>query len=561
MGKMFMSNKRFWATNNQKFLSNAMRHYYSLRGNWLSESYDNSNTGLELSGWANRETFLRIKEALGSQRIRRVFRPDVWYLRGGKGSFFTGFIFEVGLSDFARVIRELELALPEFQMRHPEEKVSKLDEHLIGRLESINPIHRQRGLNWVSTFSTSPREFTWLVEAAADKEVSELALAFFKQFGSFKFQGEILHCIAKYCLILGEVPIGINVDGWSFTDIREPRWTHTEPSVVGTDNSRIGAKYIECFDLSVANGGVLRSENGFIDWDAAQAPFLDFVAGNSDFVIGTTANMLKCFVRDVRMKEELPIGIVLGSRVDSNWFHFLIETLPRLLIVEDILDKSIPIIISQRVPAQGVEALKLLTSREIIFVDTNSLTKIQHAFVPGPVIYHPDSQFMWGKLVAKDVNKDLLLQMRSTILLKIGPQSSNEKKFWVRISSNRSVINMEKIAELLLRRGFEIENPGVMSFEQQVQSILGSSIVVGVGGALMSNFIFANAGTKIIVLVSNFGVSYLMPQLLADVSGARLTVIGGPAAITIRSSSYISKLHSSFRVNVKLIQAALDARS
>lgn len=562
IANLYASNRRFWATNNPKYLSSALTSYFALRNDWLHQAGGHLNTGLEISGWSDRSSFLKIKRALGTNKIRRVFRPDVWYLRGGSGGFFSGFIIKAPLSEFSKIMNSLTTAGHAFEMKLPQDSITKLDPTSVGRLESINPRQGQRGLNWYSTFHISPRDFTWLVEAASDKEVAELALATFRQFGDFDFGGETLRCVAKYCLVLGFIPTGIRIRGWSLTPVKKPHWieigTHSSSTVIAK-KSRVSPKYFEAKNVSVTNGGVLLMEESFIDWDAAQNPSLDFVAGNHNSVIGSTANTGMCFVRNVKSGEKIETAILLGSRVDSNWFHFLIETLPRLVWLNDTVPSAVPVVVSSRIPNTALEALKLVTEREVKLVDVNQLTSVKRAFVPGPTVYHPDSQFLWNREDVIEVHTDALLEIRTKILAQVRPVSLAKKTYWFRNGSLRVVRNERVIRRELARSGFRVESPSELSFEDQIRSIYESATLVTQGGAAMSNFIFAKSGAKIVVLVSTIGTSYPLPQILGSVSGAEIILIGGKTRLIRTLRSVLEQSHSSFRINPKALRAALGS--
>jgi hypothetical protein len=560
IAKLYASNRRFWATNNPKYLARALTSYYSLRVDWLNQEGKNFEASLEVSGWADRASFLKIREALSAYSVRRVFRPDVWYLKGGSGSFFSGFIIQAPTRELSAILRSLEKAVPDFEMNLPQNPISKLPPKSAGRLESINPLQSERGLNWFSTFHISPRELTWLVEATSDREVSDLALSFFMQFGDFAFDGETLRCIAKYCLLLGFIPDGIEVKGWSLNQIKRPEWVPIGSGTASAwrnENSKVDAKYFQAENVSVTNGGIVLTADGFLDWDSAQSPVLDFVAGNHNSVIGSSANSHVCFVRDVQSGEELVSAILLGSRVDSNWFHFLIETLPRLLVVEDLLDKSIPVLVSSRVPRAGLEALRLITNRQIIQVDPELSTLVRKAYVPGPVIYHPDTQFLWGSEKLNIINFELLRSFREKVLESVGSETGSEKAFWPRFGGSRVASNSKKIQRLLSRRGFEIQNIGSLKFVDQVRLIRSCFSLITEGGASMSNFIFLPKGARILVLMSNQSKSYMMPKLLASLSQSEVRIESGQSMGEKFFLPLSSRLQASYRVNLRTLKKTI----
>lgn len=311
-------------------------------------------------------------------------------------------------------------------------------------------------------------------------------------------------------------------------------------------------------DLSITNGGVLCTPQGFLDWDSAQNPSMDFVAGNLGIVTGSSTNFTQCYVRNSPITKSIESAIVLCSRADSNWFHFLIETLPRLLLVEDLVPKHLPVVVNARVPASGLQALRLITSREILEIDANSSTLIRRAVLPGPVIYHPDSQFTWGTGTENQVNAEILSLFRNRILEQVpGPQSATLKTYWSRERSHRGILNNKQVSRASLSFGYIEEDPAEMTFIEQVERIRSSSKLLAVGGALMSNFLFAREGTVISLLTSNIGKNYEMPRILAAIAGARVCIVAGKPPRGYSRMTFLGKLHSSFRIPIRTLRKFL----
>ena len=98
--------------------------------------------------------------------------------------------------------------------------------------------------------------------------------------------------------------------------------------------------------------------------------FRDFVSGQQHTLFGSAAHpeAALLFARP-SSPTVIPEGILLGGRNDANWFHWLIEYLPRLIQAAGQIDESVPVLISEKVPASGVEALRSLTSRPIVVLE------------------------------------------------------------------------------------------------------------------------------------------------------------------------------------------------
>jgi capsular polysaccharide biosynthesis protein len=558
---MFSLNKKFRATNNPRHLDKSLEKYFELRTNWGLDAERFATATIVISGWASTETLRALKKLVFRSKARRVFRPDVWYQTRGRAGFFSGFSFRVSNSDVAEVMNLLKDKFPSLLSTTLMENSQDLMVGYFGRLESVNPDQRELGLNWFSTYSVSPRDFAWLVEITADRQIATVASNFFSSIEGFELSDEALFCKSKFQLMLCGAETRQRVGDWYLHDIKEPEWLELDKTVgdeIAEMRRGVRPKYFQANDVSILNGGIILQGSSFLNWDYAQHPALDFVAGNHNYIIGSSANMNYCLIREATEGKEFEQGIIISSRVDSNWFHFLIETLPRILLVENIVPKDIPVIVSSRVPESGLEALRLVTSRQIIRVDESRATRVQRAYVPGPVIYHPDTQFLWGSDLSGCVNIAALKELRSIVLNSFDTSAIYARSYLERSGRNRVILNKWAVRLVLNKFGFKTYDPGKMSFEAQINLIVGSDLMVVPGGAVMSNFIFCKPGARIIVLVSKFGEVYSMPKLLGSVAGAEVRILGGRRDFFTLLDSIVSKSHASFRVRIWKLLKLID---
>lgn len=557
---MFRNLQKFWATNDGGYLDAALIAYFKLRPMWLAYHNPENESLRLLTGWADKPTIERIAMALPDVKWKSVFRPDVWYLRGGQKGMFLGFRLTLNsqqMGIFNQTLKNLSLVSDDHSVS--EVSLATISHSEKFRLESIGIVPQRDGKDWLTSFYISPKDFTWLVEASADKIFARYAIERLSIQDEKELSTEVQKCLAVLHLVASTKPEVTSIGSWRLKEISSPEWIPVNgDSSPEAQSSKVPNRYFTAKNLSVFNGGILELDNKFIDWDKAQHPSLDFVAGNTNLVVGTCSNNRFCFVRESDNVATIEKGIVLGSRVDSNWFHFLIETLPRLLVVENTLPKDIPVIISSRIPSTAREALGLLTGREVIAIDATNSSLVKSAFVPGPVIYHPDTQFLWGDASIQNINIPTMRRFREKILGSVSSGAGKAQLYWPRSSRYRTVTNSRRLERFLAKRGFRVENPGDLKFKSQVESIHSSSRVVAVGGALMSNFLFASQETHIIVLVSDFGKSYPWPTLLGSVSGAKITMVGGRVVGLRTVENVVEKSHASFATRIQDLKVALS---
>jgi hypothetical protein len=548
---MYKNVQKFWATNSGHYLHEALATYFQLRVKWIERGNRQDPVLSKVSGWADDATWSKLENSLQDSKLRRRFRPDVWYLRDGEVGLFQGFNFTASQIAVEKALSILEGAAS-----------NQPQSNKIGfRIDSIDACESETDPTWQTAFQISPKQFTFLVEAACDAEIAKLAIEQLSLQNLNQLTSDKIRSLVTFHLVSQTRPETLSVGGWERKEIVEPDWVSVTPTALHQgERSKVPERYFNKDNVQVTNGGIITHGNYFLDWDKAQHPSLDFVAGNTELVIGTSANNKSCYIRTTRVEKTIATGILLSSRCDSNWFHFLIETLPRLLLVDDMTPQNIPVLVSSRIPKTAKEALALVSRREVIELDETTVTLVLKAIVPGPVIYHPDTQYLWGDDASENINLITLRRMREMILRQLSTSQKAVFTYWPRFSRHRTLLNSRQVETALKARQFTVQNPGELSFLGQVESIQSSSKIVAVGGALMSNFIFAKPGSKIIVLVSDFGRAYPWPRLLAQVSDGIVTVVGGRRYGHSSIETLIEKSHASFATRIRELKIALSKK-
>lgn len=553
--EMLKQNKLHWKNNDPEHLLKSVESYFRLKS-LLSDNPPSDTTGrsLHVEGWANPAIKKYLKKEFRDIRIKNIFRPDIWYLHGKEFGLYSGFRLsnwrkEDDISEaFNAIVHGLDVHGPR----------SSLGGRLFN-VESVVGSDSDQSLTWFSIFSRSPRALVNILECTADRSVARVILDNLPVLGISPSNSDFMKCVLKLVLIADYSPDNFKIDDWDIYEIENPKWEAVDVNIVNRDSRRCSHDTFAILnDVHVSNGGTIIQNGKFLNWDYAQHPSLDFVAGNNDAVVGTHVTLNKCFVHRPNTLVTLKSGILLSSRADSNWFHFLIETLPRLYLVEDQIDQSVPVLISNRVPKTGIEVLQLVTSRKILKLDPSVLTVIENGVLPGPVLYHPDTQFFRGNEKPEYVNLAALKRLRETVLQKLPPTKATNSIYWSRSGSNRSVTNFRRLKSLLEKIGFSAVDPGALSFTDQIASLRSAKRLVAVGGALMSNFIFANSSTKIYFLISKLTADYEMPKYLANISGCDLILIEGKPAGVRYMQNFIQKLHASYKVELRVLKQAIQ---
>ncbi len=208
----------------------------------------------------------------------------------------------------------------------------------------------------------------------------------------------------------------------------------------------------------------------------------------------------------------LDSAIFVGSH--RNLFHFLYENLTRLSYLMSIQDYPKTIIISDAVPEQLLQFLKIIFPYEII--QSGYYERIE----VGKLLLGFDFGFQGKMTIAGRENS--LLGLRQKILQEI-PHSKvrNSRIFLERPrGATRPIQNKKKLLELLDELGFVRILPENLTFIEQVQLFQSSKLIVGEEGAALTNLLFIKEQTTIIELQEQ---NMLSKMLFHDLSSLCLS--------------------------------------
>ena len=184
---------------------------------------------------------------------------------------------------------------------------------------------------------------------------------------------------------------------------------------------------------------------------------------------------------------------VLATRGDSNYYHFLMDVLPRLAVFAaagDVAEPSmwyVPMTTSfqrELLDMVGLKPVQLINSSEHRHLRAETLV------VPSPpsmVVANPPWVVEW---------------LRSVLLPVPIPRVDQRGIYVTRgaSSNNRVVTNEGAVISALTARGFSIVDPGAMSVAEQIRTFAEASVIVSAHGAALANLVFASPGATVVEL-------------------------------------------------------------
>ena len=321
-------------------------------------------------------------------------------------------------------------------------------------------------------------------------------------------------------------------------------------------------------DVEITKGFQLRKENYLIHYEDSADLKTENVAGlrHHFSYVGTSADNNDVCIYIEESSGKVPVyideAILISSRATENYFHWLIEYLPRLKNVPEHFPSDIPILVKDNLPAQFYEALNILAKdRPVLKIDP-FCNKIyaKKIWVPSFHTYHPekfDIPFYHGGAISiEHLNFVRESTLREVEGLEKPERQVLEKIYLDRIGS-RSITNNDEVRKILFKFGIVSVYPETLSFYQQVQLFKNAKIIIGPAGAAFSNMIFCR-DAKVIALIAQRNENYVLQCNISEFAGADFYHFTGvtdePRESFIDEESYV---HASFSINIEELKMAL----
>ncbi len=187
------------------------------------------------------------------------------------------------------------------------------------------------------------------------------------------------------------------------------------------------------------------------------------------------------------------------GRCDANWFHFNIETLPRILNASRVTSNLVPVLVQSDIPQSAVDAIVATTGREVIKIDGDFL-QVNELIVSQAKSATMDSVFLAA--ITGDFTASSLASVKESLLTALPPEAGGEKRIvLLRQGSYRRIKNIKKVLSVLNEYGFVSIDIGSMTLREQISVINNAEVIVSQGGAGVTNLLFANERAQFLGLI------------------------------------------------------------
>lgn len=218
------------------------------------------------------------------------------------------------------------------------------------------------------------------------------------------------------------------------------------------------------------------------------------------------SNILKFGItKFIKKKSFKVISIVSGRDAKNNYYHWLIDVLPKILILEDEIKKNKikNILVPNYEKRYQIESLRCFFKKN----DTNFINLSQNKFLQfDNVIFctnNSNFEFYNYDLLKKFKNKILKYIKLKKIKAKYDYKKIYIDRFDANKKKNRFLANEKKLKNKLKKEGFKFITLSNYSFFEQVLIFNNAKLIVGLHGAGLANILFVKKSTKIIELTNS----------------------------------------------------------
>lgn len=303
----------------------------------------------------------------------------------------------------------------------------------------------------------------------------------------------------------------------------------------------------------------------------------------------------------------LPAAVSLVGEYTGNYAHFMLETLPKLIMLDACEQfDDLPLIVDGWIHNVFFEALMLLNHKarpihrlgrwdearvdRLLVISAPSYTPELRSYAETRIVPAPSQDYYrFNSEALTRTRKAAVLAAKRFVSANTGARMPDisrihvdgdyvvstvgggrlgrDKKYFARakrvylrrVAANagnpRSILGEDRVEDELARRGFVAVNPAELSFPEQVLLLQDAEVVVSPVGAALINLMFAPPGRAVIALAPYYrGVDYFYFSNLMGVLGHNLRFVLGPQV----ADMHLHHQHRNYMVDLAALRAALD---
>ncbi len=288
------------------------------------------------------------------------------------------------------------------------------------------------------------------------------------------------------------------------------------------------------------NSGLILTRSGKALSDEIYSSWETFGLPPKNSTLSILRRRLKTLlITDAVNPHEIACGVHLMKEHESNYFHWIVEVLPRLFVTETLLaDTTIPLLVTDGLHPNLYSLLDMIKNKQRSVVKLNGLCwyRVGALTYPSEISRILDTYEQPPSRSTIHLPMGILAQLRLSLQTFIdscaGPDG---RKLFVKRGGNyRKLTNEDEIETRLREYGFEGISMGDLNIDQQVAAFSRASVIVGPSSASFANILWCAPQAKILVLHSDHPYKkYPYWDDLAAIAKANISYLAGPRAYTV----------------------------
>lgn len=244
--------------------------------------------------------------------------------------------------------------------------------------------------------------------------------------------------------------------------------------------------------------------------------------------------------------------IKLSSALQRNYYHWMVECLPKLGVFKNLLAQpsSFKIVVDHKLPAFVMSSLELFGIQQENLINIRKVTAFSEVIFSSRLSQSNVTISPYVRTFYKDFSAQFLQPSTRSV--------TTAKRIYISRSkaSMRRIVNEDALVEMLLSFGFTIVANEDYSLLEQAQLFHDADVVVGAHGAGLTNILFCRENTKVIELLHHeFDQGVTSYAALSELFDLQYKMYVGKA-IQDEKESWNANLN--FTVNVKQVKALLS---
>lgn len=264
---------------------------------------------------------------------------------------------------------------------------------------------------------------------------------------------------------------------------------------------------------------------------------------------------------DERSTKPINEGILLATDHDLNYFHWIVEVLPKLLFVNTINEfRGIPLLVTEGLHNNMLTALKKInvTNREIINLKSNSTHHVSHLIVPSGLSRIND-RYSGSPIFGQDMVFSNQWLSHLSNKLRINPTEKPWRKLYLtrKTQGRHALLNSNKVEELLIRHGYEAISLENATFDYQLNIFSQAKSIIAPTGAALTNLLFCQPGTEAIIFMSNQeSTNYYLWSMLGTIAGVNVKILVGERSYSVTGEYSV---HDNYSIPLDLLEHHLKS--